>query len=99
MANVSASPEAMMFNKPSLACAGVRPNGASIMPAPFAAKSAPILRVEAGIEVPKSINTAPSLIPAKIPSSPYTNASTTLDVVKQSMMISLAAASSLTEVA
>ena len=58
-----------MFNKPSLACAGVRPNGASIMPAPLAAKSAPIFLVDDGIDVPKSTKTAPSLIPAKIPSS------------------------------
>ena len=58
-----------MFKRPSLACAGVRPRGASIMPAPFAAKSAPIFLVDDGIEVPKSTNTAPSLMPAKIPSS------------------------------
>ena len=48
-------------------CAAQR---ASIMPAPRLARSAPIWRVEGGMEVPKSISTAPGLIPARIPLSP-----------------------------
>ena len=99
LSNVSLSPAAIMLSKPSFAWAGVRPRGASIIPAPFAARSAPIFRVEAGIDVPKSMTTAPLLIPARMPSSPYIRPSTTSDVVRHSIMMSQAAANSLPEVA